>query len=88
VTKALNFNTILGNKEREDRSSGNLRKRRPTLVNQTDSAIRYDIPALERDDPRIELALSEGEMENYEVREEFAFKIGLRYFTCIFFYKK
>jgi hypothetical protein len=28
-----------------------------------------DIPALERDDPRIELAIAEGEMENYEVME-------------------
>jgi hypothetical protein len=28
-----------------------------------------DIPALERDDPRIELAIAEGEMENYEVKE-------------------
>jgi hypothetical protein len=27
-----------------------------------------DIPALERDDPRIELAIAEGEMENYEVK--------------------
>jgi hypothetical protein len=81
VTKALKFNTILGNKENEDRSSGYLRKRRPTLINQSDSTILDDIPALERDDPRIELALTEGEMENYEVREKFAFKIGLRYFT-------
>jgi hypothetical protein len=28
-----------------------------------------DIPTLEPDDPRIELAIAEGEMENYEVRE-------------------
>jgi hypothetical protein len=69
VTKTLKFNTIFGNKENEGQSSGYLRKRRPTLIHETENTILDDIPTLERDDPRIELALAEGEMENYEVRE-------------------
>jgi hypothetical protein len=67
VTKALKFNTILGNKEHE--GSSYVRKRRPTLIHENDSIIPDDIPTLERDDPRIERAIAEGEMENYEVKE-------------------
>jgi hypothetical protein len=33
-----------------------------------------DIPKLEHDDPRIEQANSEGEMENYEVKKQLNYK--------------
>ncbi|PNF39603.1 Anoctamin-10 [Cryptotermes secundus] len=64
VTKALKFDAILGNKDNE--GSSYIRKRRPTLIHEKDSVIPDHIPALEPDDPRIELAIAEGEMENYE----------------------
>jgi hypothetical protein len=67
VTKVFKFNGILRNKETEE--SGHAKRRRSTLHRQPSNEILDYIPELEYDDPRIQLATSEGEMDNYEVTE-------------------
>ncbi|XP_021939125.1 anoctamin-10 isoform X2 [Zootermopsis nevadensis] len=63
VTKALKFDAILGNKKTDE--SG--RKKKSLSVNHEPSRAILDyIPELDSDDPRIELAICEGEMEDYE----------------------
>jgi hypothetical protein len=57
---------VLGKKENEE--SDYERKEKSSLNYPPESTLLEDIPALERDDPRIERANSEGAMENYEVK--------------------
>ncbi|XP_069698153.1 anoctamin-10 isoform X2 [Periplaneta americana] len=64
VTKVLKIDTILGNKENDE--SVYKRKRKLTMDEYQNISILDDIPELEHDDPRIDLAISEGEMDNYE----------------------
>ena len=47
-----------------------------------------DIPKLEHDDPRIEQANSEGEMENYEVKNRWITKIVLENSIWLLLWKK
>lgn len=57
---------MLGKKESEE--SLYKRKKKLSLNDSPESTALDDIPTLDRDDPRIEQANSEGVMENYEVK--------------------
>ncbi|GFG34765.1 hypothetical protein Cfor_04644 [Coptotermes formosanus] len=63
VTKALKFNSVLGKKEGGE---SDYKKKKSTLNHSPESKMVDGIAELEHDDPRIEQANREGEMENYE----------------------